>query len=99
MTETQIKVLASNFQKLRESASRFVDKKMREKGERRTSDADEISFDTYAGTLTFSYEYNSACHCHPEMKTAEEVYPISEFVKWLSENAEVVELSTEADWV
>jgi len=106
MTENYIKSLVLNLDNIKTAASNFVDSVQKDKNTGghniRSCRAEELTFDSFTGFIDWEYEYNGACHCHPEMHTHNETYRISDFVKWLSENNVEPEQFTEAqfaaDW-
>lgn len=101
MTLNHIKMLSLNLERIREAMANFVDAKQTNKNTAghnvRNCRADELTIDSWSGNIIWKYEYNGACHCHPEMHTHEETYKISDFVKWVSETNLEIEQYTEEE--
>jgi|SRR5579862_6752025 len=72
------------YDELREKASYFVNEKeiAADRDARPLSDANEISFTETE--VVWTYEVNTACHCHPEYEKREKTFPLNEFVTWLT---------------
>ena len=90
-----------NLENIKTAASTFVDSVQKNKNTNgrniRSCRAEELTLDNFSGTIEWNYEYNAACHCHPEIHTHTETYKISDFVKWINEKNIVVEQITETE--
>jgi hypothetical protein len=102
LTEKYIKCLNLNFENLLDLASRFVDEQEKAKNNgrytNRSSRREEITVENYNNLIVWTYEYNSACHCHPEMRTERKEYPLKDFVKWVQDNKVELEQYSEEEY-
>jgi hypothetical protein len=48
-----------------------------------SSYVDEESIRIDSHEVSYTYEYNDSCHCHPNMVTEKESYPLIDFIKWI----------------
>ncbi len=101
MTKNYLKALVLNLENIKSSVVNYIDLVEHQKHVMRfnshSCNVDEVTFDVYAGTIVWTYEYNSACHCHPEMHTHTETYKIEDFLKYLNEKNIEIEQHTEAE--
>ncbi len=94
ITVAGLKSMISNFERLRSLASYFMQEAEKERDGIRES---EISLSLYDGVV-WTQEVNTACHCHPEMRTVVKARPLQEFIEWLGKQKYDLDFTTEKDW-
>ena len=97
ITEKYIRAFAHNLNQLRQAAADFISSENKKINETRYVDSDEIEIDLNTRSLVWSYEYNTSCHCHPEMERVRKEFSFKDFAKWIADNNVEIEQLTETD--